>query len=557
MKNLSRRDFLKISAAGAAGVMTAAALGGCSSGSGSDAPASGGSDEAGAAAEGFGSGERQDELVAGEDAATGILPEITYGTNFALSSLTPFRNTSGQHIQTFKHLYDRLVYLNGDYEYRPQAAKSVEVEADGVTFDIELYDFITDSEGTNITAADVVWFIEQYMENGMKSYFGYIVDVEQTGDYTLKVVFSDDIAEVSSMAFHSTYIVSRAAYEASADGFASYVVSTSPYIVTEFTAAASLTMERRDDYWMPEELWGKYYTSNIQTVNEIVISETSQMQIALETGAVDAFPSISAEVVNAFVGDDKYYVCSAPSNNGYCLFFTGDAHSPLADDVNLRKALCYAVDPQGIIDGALSGYGEPMYDICCRTSTGYVKDWDNREYFPYSPQTAQEYLAQSDYSGQQLVFTLPTNSKDVGTILQAYWQAVGINVTLDVLDSAMFSAVVPGEYDIYMTSTGNGCANLWSQFFDGNAFSYSFGPGDRQAHQDKELTELLYYTWQNANYTEENIDKVHEYLMDVCYCYGVALPYTVNVISNDTGIVSTAYNIQGYVDLVNCQYAAR
>ena len=46
-----------------------------------------------------------------------------------------------------------------------------------------------------------------------------------------------------------TFVISKAAYEASEDGFATSIVSTSPYQVTDFVAGSTLTFELRDDYW--------------------------------------------------------------------------------------------------------------------------------------------------------------------------------------------------------------------------------------------------------------------------------------------------------------------
>ena len=80
--------------------------------------------------------------------------------------------------------------------------------------------------------------------------------------------------------------------------------------------------------------------------------------------------------------------------------------------------------------------------------------------------------------------------------------------------------------------------------------------GSRIGFHDDELDEMMYFTWQPANYTPENITKVRDYINEKCYAYGVALPLIFNVVSNSVGMVGTVYNTQGYIDFVNCEYKA-
>lgn len=552
MKKLSRRDFLKLSGVTATTVAAAAVLAGCGD-SGSTTPTQQQPAQQQPAQQQpeVNTEERSGEIEKEEGTVTGILPEMTYGCGNVFASLTCFRNNNAQHFQVIKRLYDRLVYLDGDSVYSNQAAKEIKVGEDGLTFDVEIYDNIVDSEGNHITADDVVWFVEQYMENGLKNYFKKVKSIEKTGDYSVRYVMKQDIAEVAGMVFASTFMVSKAAYEASADGFATYVVSTSPYKVTEFVPSNTIVMERRDDYWMPEELRGKYYTANIQKITETNISEVSQQQIALETGTIQAFPSVNTTIANAFVGNPDFFTCTSPSNNGNVIFFSGDEHSLCANNPDLRKALCYAIDPAGVIQGAMGNYGEPMHDICCRTCSGYVPEWDNNEYYPYSVDTAKEYLAKAGYNGEELNFVLVSTNTKLGTVLQAYWQQAGINVKMDPRDLALYNSVTPADYDIYMTQTGNGVANLYSQFLM-KGYEY----GNRIGYMNDELEEMLTFCCKTANYTPENLTKVRDYLYEQCYGFGIALPLVLNVVNNSVGMVTTAFNTQGYLDLVSCEYKA-
>ena len=119
----------------------------------------------------------------------------------------------------------------------------------------------------------------------------------------------------------STYVVSKKAYDASTDGFSTDIVSTSPYKVTEFVSGPSLTFEKREDYWQKESLIDPALSSNLDKVTYTLIKEASQQQVALETGTVDAFDSISATIVPAFEGNEQYSIIQLPSSNGTQAFF--------------------------------------------------------------------------------------------------------------------------------------------------------------------------------------------------------------------------------------------
>ena len=97
-------------------------------------------------------------------AASGPITGIKIGTSESWETLTPFRTTQSQYASMVRLIYDRLAYQTADNEYIPQVAKSWEVDDDGVTWNVEIYDYVEDSEGNHITASDIVWMLEESMK---------------------------------------------------------------------------------------------------------------------------------------------------------------------------------------------------------------------------------------------------------------------------------------------------------------------------------------------------------------------------------------------------------
>ena len=434
----------------------------------------------------------------------------------------------------------------------PQGAKSWTVAEDGVTWTVELFDGITDSEGRSVTAKDIVWFITQSQEQNTKPCFKKLKSVTAIDELTVEMVFSQNMADSFEVCLESTFLINQESYEASADGFASKPISTSPYVVTEFLENNKMNFKLRDDYWQTEEQ-DPELAHNIEVINYIFISEASQQQIALETGTIDMMPGINATVVGAFQNNDNYLVAMGASNNGNQLLFTGYEERLVGRDENLRKAICYAIDVDMIIQGAANGYGEPMDDFTPRTSSGWFESFKSMDYFHYDEALAKDYLSKSDYNNEELILAGSSSYQKAYQIIQACCQAVGINVKLDLQDQALWTANSNDGrlWDMCFRNTGNGAANMWSQNIDGDVYEY----GDAMARKDQELTDMVHFTWQNANYTEENITKIRNYLFDHAYIYGIYLPYTLSVLNKDLGVAETVFQTQGQIDPAACKFA--
>ncbi len=480
---------------------------------------------------------------------------IVIGSSDVWDTLSPFRTTSGQYNSSVRYIYDRLALQTADNRYIPQVAKSWDVADDGITWNIELFDYVTDSEGNNITASDIVWVIEENMRQALKPAFNKVESVEQTGDYSLIVTMKQDVVNAFELILASTYVVSQKAYEESADGFATSAITTSPYTVVELVTGSSLTLEKRDDYWQKEELLEPEQANNLDKITYKIIKEASQQQIALETGTVDAFESLSATTVNAFENNSDYDIVKLPSVVGLQLYFSGDESRVIADDVNLRRAIAYAIDAEGIVQGTYNGYATIQHDSAIESVVGYLKKWNEEEYFPYDVDLAKKYLAESSYNDQELEMLVISNStmQRSAQMIQSYLMAVGINLKLNIVDSALFSAsrFDGAQYDIIMIPAGAGSIpNFWGNRYDAT----SYDKGDGTARNDMVLTDMIHETWQNSNFTEENIDKVRNYINDKVYAYGICLPTSLTVYKSKIKILNKVEIPLGTIDFAACTY---
>ncbi len=478
---------------------------------------------------------------------------LTVGYGTVIDSMTPFRSNTGQDAPYMTLLFESLAVLDNNGDYLKWAAKDWNTTDNGFTYDVEIYDNITDSAGNHITADDIVWFLEETIKAALKPDFSKIESVTKTGDYTFQVKLSDNMYGLFESLMKHTFVISKAAYEASKDGFATECVTTSAYKVTGFEASSYINFEKRDDYWQDASLVPPCVVANTPKINFKFITEASQMTSALKTGTVDMVIDMASANAVQLEGDSNFTIWESPNMQGWTLFFSGADSRPVANDLKLRQAICYAINPDNLITAIAAGHGSPMYDVCPPTAIGYNPKWDSEEYYPYDVEKAKALLAESDYEGQSLVLLTGSGNQRMATVVQSDLQQAGINMEILALDMAQLTAIrLDGtQYDMFINTIGaTTLANHWSIRYDPNAYS----TGDGTSRHDYTLGDMLYKTWALDGYTEENIEEVHCYLRDNAIAYGLFNPQRFTIWRSDLGDENTVYAYEGWPSVASTTY---
>ena len=458
---------------------------------------------------------------------------INIGFGTAIDSLTPFRSNTARNAPYFTQLYETLAVLDSDMTLQPYVAKSWTTEDNGFTYEVEIWDKVTDAAGNKITADDIVWFITESQTRGLKPVFSKIENVEKTGDYTFTVKLTANMFGTFETLLQDVYVISKAAFEASADEFGTSCVTTSPYVVTDFVASASIDMVRRDDYWQDIDLLPECVRPVAAGVNYKIIAEASQMGIALETGVIDVAIDIPSTTGAQFVGNDNFQVNLTDGPQGWQIFFSGAENSVVANNKELRQAICYAINNEALIMGLSAGYATEMYDAFSPMLVGFNPEWKNEEYYPYDLAKAQELLKASGYNGEtiRILSSSTANSSRNGQFVENFLMALGMNVELSSPDMALFTSqrLDGTKYDIVVLTVGGfSLADAWSIRFDPAAYP----TGDGTSRHDEVLAEMLYNTWTADGWTTENIDAVHEYVKENAYAYGMVNPQVFTIWRN-------------------------
>lgn len=488
---------------------------------------------------------------------------VTLGVNTQISSLDPFNGVSTGTIYLTEALHDQLFSapaLGAPIE--GEIGKSYETSEDGTTITVEIYDYVHDQAGNKIDASDVAWSYNTYLATGNATQFSkYLESAEATDETTVVFhLFEETCKETSAVSSILTGCVIYNADAYNADTFATAPIGCGPYKVTEFVTGASVTLERDPNYWQTDEsLWSTMKAQNVEKCIFKIILEDAQLALALETGDVDAVNYVSADNLQFFMDDDGNalpgYIIE-PFSSILCVNVSfnmfPDAGSNVANDKNLRLAIEWAIDKEGITNTIMGKTASVSYGFATPLYGDYNEEWESKDN-GYDVEKAKEYLAQSDYvkNGSPTLVIL-TESNEVKTkaaqMIQNYCKEIGINMEVKTADTALFDNYKYdfSEWDLKIDNNGNriSLAGLYSNFLSSSHTSYNGIPTSFNGAPEGELSELCDIANNVDTNSQETVDAVFDYYTENAVIYGLWGP--INYIAAQDGITGLQVQALAY-----------
>lgn len=453
MKKVSRRNFLKAVGITAAAAAVAGALTGCgSTSSGSTASGSTGASSAGASG-----------------AAADV---VNIGSTGTLSSINPLLMDATIMMQYACMLqFCPLVALDENAEFSYVLADSIETE-DNLTYTVHINDAAAWSDGTPVTADDVKFTITRLASNvianpnmmltalvGTDDNTGYLPEgvtelegVQVVDEKTCTITFKYEMNRVSVLNGYAQYIHVLPAHVladvpeadlAGYDWFKAPTVVDGPYICTDLDNDHYVSYKANEAYWKG--------APQIPYLN-IKVVESAQLLSGLQSGEIDYVPPL----LGTFNLDDYNTVLALENVNADY----GQAYSVESLFLNcknipleIRQAMLCGLDRQTIIDGLLSGAGEQ----CDGFAVPEGPYWKGLEPTAFDAARATELVAQATANGWDptTTYEMYLNSGEetlinAATIVQSFWQAVGIQVNVNPVDlGTLMTMAEGGEGDIY------------------------------------------------------------------------------------------------------------
>ncbi len=473
---------------------------------------------------------------------------LVVGSESSPQSFSPVINSWGNS----EYLVDSMVYeslatMNEDMELVGICAKEwTQLDEEGLEYEIEIYDYIHDIDGNHITADDIVFCYQNALNQNFTNLTRFVESAEKTGDYTVKIRLTGNTIESLSSALINLRVYSQAAYEASEDKFATRPIGTTHYRMTEFEPGGNIVVTRNDgEYWQTDEsLWQREQYDNVDEVEIVSLTESSQQSIAIETGEINMMRGMNAAVVDRFLDNPDYKIFEVQQIMTRGIYFSGEAGKPTADNQLLRQAICHAIDRQGIVDIVMGGRATVTSSFTSSQAIGFNQKWLDEELYEYDPDLARDLLAQAGYEPGELTLTFLTNSSDewsrVAQVVQSYLLEIGINVEIQTLEGAIFGTMFNDgtQFDMTIDQIGG---NYYSVIVNSKMGQSGYGGKSKTGFVDNELEELIQIC-RYADATEEDYDNLHYYLQDQAYSLPLYDSLLTNVVRADAGVQELVYS---------------
>jgi peptide/nickel transport system substrate-binding protein len=324
-------------------------------------------------------------------------------------------------------LFSSLVRMDwATQEVGPGLAESWSVEPDNKTWTFRLRQGVRWSDGTRLTADDVVFTWNDVMLNPQLHNFTYEVfningkhfTVTKLDDYTIRVVtpevfapFLEFFGTISILPKHKLETAARersfrAAY--ASDTRVDQVVGCGPYRLREVKLGAYTLLERNPEFWMTDKQGRRLpYLDQIQIVSS---GGPGSDAIVFLNGKADLFENIRSEFYDQFKqtssnGLFKVLDLGAGAEREF-LWFNQNTNltpsgSPLVSPVKLkwflnkkfREAVSCAIDRERIVQEAYHGRAQAAYGFVSNESP----KWNNPNIprFAYDPSRARSLLGEA------------------------------------------------------------------------------------------------------------------------------------------------------------------
>ncbi len=475
--------------------------------------------------------------------------EVSVAISYDVSNLAPFTSATSGRLSLIQTLYEYLAYYDADSDTGLSGILMKECEKiDNYTTRVTIYDYIYDSAGNHLTASDVAFSFNTWAEAGNSVKCKLLDSCTVVDEYTVDIKLNTDtVGDVENMMCGLVPIVTQAAYEASEDGMIEKVVSTSPYIVTDYVEGSTLTVEKNPNYWQTnEDLVSPFSHANADKIVFHIVTEASQVSTNLETDVVDIAANMASSEVGRFQNADGYNVYAIAGTNFNWITFNCSEEGMFYNNPDFRKAICYAIDANGIIEGVFNGGAKLSKAYANPECIDYNSEWDSEEYYEYNIEKAKELLASSGADTSQtirIMYPQTTNNKSMAQIIQSYLLELGLNCELLGYESALYQTYKyeAGEWDIILDQKQ-------SVDYVTSLASTLQVSGDTPAIclvDDEKMQDLAVLVQSNEGHTAENVNEYMEYVKEQCYVYAICQENFYHVTeSSVNGIVT---NFKGWL----------
>ncbi|MDB5809458.1 MAG: Oligopeptide transporter, periplasmic oligopeptide-binding protein OppA [Betaproteobacteria bacterium] len=384
--------------------------------------------------------------------ATASAADLTIAVGADVTSIDPHYHNLTPNNNIAEHIFETLVTKDPKSLLKPALAVSWKA-IDDLTWEFKLRKGVKFHDGSDFTAADVVFSIERTAQvpNSPSPFTLY------TNQITEKVIVDPLTLRLKTAAPYplmpndmgTVFIVSsKAAKGATTADFDSgkAAVGTGPFKFVRYAKGDRIELARNDGYWGTKTAWDK-------VTFRVIASDPSRVA-ALLSGDVRAIESVPTADLARLSKDPSIAISRTVShrliflhldtNRDKSPFVTDKSGKPLdknpLKDLRVRKALSKAINRQAIVDRTMEGAAVATGQLMPEGMFGFVPGMKPEA---FDADGARKLLAEAGYpDGFAITLHGPNdryvNDDQICQAIAQMWSRIGVQTRVETLPSAIY-----------------------------------------------------------------------------------------------------------------------
>ncbi|MDP8254190.1 MAG: ABC transporter substrate-binding protein [Candidatus Alcyoniella australis] len=464
-----------------------------------------------------------------------VLSAVVVGIEGTPTNLDPRFATDAYSTRIIPLIAPGLVSMDPRGLPRPELAQSWEIAPDGLSYTFQLRSGLRFSDGSELTAVDVVANFRSVLDpaTGSPAVSGLFAlkSVEAQGDLIVRFELDQPFAPFLLKCFRGILPAELLADPA----MSQRPLGAGPYRIARNERGQRIVLERNEQYYGPQP--------TIERITFRILENQTTRTLELEAGGLDLVQNaVAPGDLARFEADPRFVVLREPGVNYSYLGF--NLEDPLLQKLEVRQAISMAIDRRAIIDSSLEGMARPATGLLAPSNWAYEPDVPT---FGYDPQRARELLDAAglidpDGDGEQPRFELTYKTStdrlrnEIATIIAYQLGQVGIKVEKRSYEwGTFFADVKNGNFQLYsLTWVGITDPDIYHYVFHSDSLPPS--GANRGRYRNPRLDGLI-----DASRVELDREKRKRIFEDVqrtlaADCVYVSLWYSDNVVVHSRGL---------------------
>lgn len=373
-------------------------------------------------------------------------------------SLDPHTSSALVSREIYSMIYDRLVYIDTEGRPQPWLAESWTMNDAGTEITFKLVQGLKFHDDTPVNAEAVKFTFDRMMDPALKSsaatQFTAIDKVEVVDEQTVQFTMKQPFAPIfNSLASAFGAIISPTAAKKHGAEFGRNPVGSGPFKFVSWNPGTEIVFAKNPNYKTIRKDVKNQGAPYVDQIVIKIINESGTRISAVTTGDVHIAPVALAQAGSA---DADPNINLATMEKGFNInYLEFNQKKPPFDDVRVRQAVGYAINPQELVDTVYFGYASLTKTLLPTGVAGHNAAIGEQYGFKFDPEKAKQLLESAGWvakekdgirekNGQKLEVELlswiSTEVDRLSQVIQGQLRAVGIDVKINLMEAGTFLA---------------------------------------------------------------------------------------------------------------------